>query len=213
MKTATEVGGDYYDFSANGTAGLNIAFGDATGHGMQAGTIVTLMKGLFLSDASRSDITTFFNHCSRAIKEIRLGRLFMAFTLVRLDGKSVSLSSAGMPPAFIHRRTGGTIEEILLKGMPLGAMKNFPYVLHETAMEAGDTLLLLTDGLPEQKNNRQEMFDYATIQKIFGESACNSPEEIISSLVKAGDAWMDGVAQDDDITLMVLRRTEAGTAA
>ena len=42
MKTATEVGGDYYDFyiSADGT--LNVAMGDATGHGMQAGTVVTL---------------------------------------------------------------------------------------------------------------------------------------------------------------------------
>ena len=57
MKTATEVGGDYYDFSTGEGPTLNVAFGDATGHGMQAGTIVTLMKGLFLSDASRFDIT------------------------------------------------------------------------------------------------------------------------------------------------------------
>ena len=44
MKTATEVGGDYYDFSVGQDGTLNIGFGDATGHGMQAGTIVTLMK-------------------------------------------------------------------------------------------------------------------------------------------------------------------------
>jgi serine phosphatase RsbU (regulator of sigma subunit) len=167
MKTATEVGGDYYDFSVGEDETLDIAFGDATGHGMQAGTIVTLMKGLFLSDASRFDILAFFGHCSKALKEIRLGRLFMAFTLVRLKGKSVYLSSAGMPPVFLFRRKDSSIEEIFLKGMPLGAMKNFPYALHETELESGDTLLLLSDGLPEQKNSAGEMFDYARVQSSF----------------------------------------------
>ncbi len=99
MKTATEVGGDYYDFSTAADGALNVAFGDATGHGMQAGTIVTLMKGLFLSDAARFDIQAFFNHCSRAIKEIRLGRLFMAFTLVRLKGDRLSVLQRGDAPA------------------------------------------------------------------------------------------------------------------
>ena len=208
MKTATEVGGDYYDFHVEADDTLDIAFGDATGHGMQAGTIVTLMKGLFVSDASRFDIPTFFNHCSKAIKDIRLGRLFMAFTLVRLKGNSVYLSSAGMPPVFIFRKKDRSIEEVLLKGMPLGAMKNFPYALHQAALEQGDTLLLMTDGLPEQKNAAEEMFDYDRVQKAFGEVASGTPDEIIAHLAKAGESWMGSAVQDDDITLMVVRMKE-----
>lgn len=214
MKTSTEVGGDYYDFSQTPDGQLNVAFGDATGHGMQAGTIVTLMKGLFLSEASKFEIPKFFNHCSRSIKDIRLGRLFMALTLVRLNGKSVSLSSAGMPPAYLFRKADGSIEEILLKAVPLGSMKSFPYGLHETAMEPGDTLLLMTDGLPEQKNAAQEMFDYARVTDCFRKVAEAGPDEIIARLVSEGEDWMRGVAQDDDITLMVVRRVDAdGVAA
>ena len=205
MKTATEVGGDYYDFSLAQDGTLNVAIGDATGHGMQAGTIVTLMKGLFVSDASRFDIQTFFHHCSKAIKDIRLGRLFMAFTLVRLKGNSVYLSSAGMPPVYLYRERDGTVEEILLKGMPLGAMKNFPYSLHEMKLERGDTLLLLSDGLAEQKNARDEMFDYARIQSAFAEVGSRMPDDIIAHLVKAGESWMHGAIQDDDITLLVVK--------
>ncbi len=174
---------------------------------MQAGTIVTLMKGLFLSDSSRFEIQPFFNHCSRAIKEIRLGRLFMAFTLVRLKGNSLSLSSAGMPPVYLYRNADGSVEEILLKGMPLGAMKNFPYSLHEAELQPGDTLLLLTDGLPEQKNREEEMFDYARVQQILRDSGAETPEEIVERLVHAGESWMDGAVQDDDITLMVIKRS------
>ena len=207
MKTATEVGGDYYDFSLSKDGTLDVAFGDATGHGMQAGTVVTLMKGLFLLEASRTDIQTFFGQCTRAIKETKLGRLLMALTLVRIQGNSVSLSTAGMPPVYLHRKSNGLIEEILLKGMPLGAMKNFHYALHETILERGDTLLLLTDGLPEQKNSREEMFDYARVQSAFGDLIGHSPKEIIDELMQAGDSWMDGVVQDDDITLMVIRKT------
>ena len=53
MRTATEVGGDYYDFIVQEDGALNIAFGDATGHAPQAGTMVTLIKGFFTSDSSK----------------------------------------------------------------------------------------------------------------------------------------------------------------
>ena len=213
MKTAAEVGGDYYDFSAAPDGALSVAFGDATGHGMQAGTIVTLMKGLFLSDACRFDIQVFFNHCSRAIKEIRLGRLFMAFTLVRLKGKNLSFSSAGMPPLFLYRQNDGSVEEILLKGMPLGAMKNFPYVLHEADLLPGDAVLLLTDGLPEQKDAAGEMFDYARVQSAFADSAGGSTQEIIGRLVQEAERWLNGASPDDDITLLVIKKKANGHSA
>ncbi len=208
MKTATEVGGDYYDFNVTQDGMLNVAFGDATGHGMQAGTIVTLMKGLFISDAAKFEIRNFFNHCSKAIKDIKLGRLYMAFTLARFNGKSVSLSSAGMPPVYLYKNSSGAIEEILLKAVPLGSMKNFPYGLYETVMEKGDTMLFLTDGLPEQKNAAEEMFDYARVIDGFKSVAASSPAEIVGSLVKEAEAWLNGAAQDDDITLLVIKKTE-----
>jgi ligand-binding sensor domain-containing protein/serine phosphatase RsbU (regulator of sigma subunit) len=205
MKTATEVGGDYYDFSTGQDGTLNIAFGDATGHGMQAGTIVTLMKGLFISDATRFDIQTFFNHCSKAIKDIKLGRLFMAFTMVRLQGRQAMLSTAGMPPVFLYRCADGTVEEILMKGMPLGAMKNFPYAVHDTELRPGDTMVLLTDGLPEQKNGAGEMFDYGRVKDVITATGARPPKDIIDALAREGDTWMAGISQDDDITIMAIK--------
>jgi ligand-binding sensor domain-containing protein/serine phosphatase RsbU (regulator of sigma subunit) len=210
MKTATEVGGDYYDFNVTPDGHLTVALGDATGHGMQAGTIVTLMKGLFVSEGSKYDIQTFFNNCSRAIKDIRLGRLYMALTLARFAGKNVYLSSAGMPPAYIHRKRTGTVDEILMKAVPLGSMKNFPYPLYETVVENGDTLLFLTDGLPEQKNTNEEMFDYSRVIDCFKSVADLKPDEIIAHLLRKAEQWMNGAVQDDDITLLVMRKKDAG---
>lgn len=205
MKTSTEVGGDYYDFQVEPDGSLNVAFGDATGHGMQAGTIVTLMKGMFTSDASRLDIQTFFNHCSKSIKGIRLGRLLMSFSLLKILGNKVTFSCAGMPPVFIYRKETGVVDEILLKGMPLGAMKNFPYVVQDELLKPGDIILLLTDGLPEQKNVSGEMFDYPRVQTKFREAADRTPDDIIKYLVSAGEEWMEGAVQEDDITMMAIR--------
>jgi serine phosphatase RsbU (regulator of sigma subunit) len=208
MKMATEVGGDYYDFSTAQDGTLNIAFGDATGHGMQAGTIVTLMKGFFTSDSSRLDIQTFFNHCSRSIKEIKLGRMLMAFSLLKVKRNKVAMSSAGMPPIYLYRKASRTVEEIMLKGMPLGAMKNFPYTLHEAELKSGDTVLLLSDGLPEQKNVKGEMFDYDRVQRVFAEVGDSTPDDIIKHLVTAGESWMKGAEQDDDISMLVIKQKE-----
>jgi ligand-binding sensor domain-containing protein/serine phosphatase RsbU (regulator of sigma subunit) len=208
MRTATEVGGDYYDFRTSGPTGLDIAFGDATGHGMQAGTIVTLMKGLFLADTGTEEIVPFFQRSSNSIKQIKLGRLLMAFTLVRLTENSVSFSCAGMPPVFVRRKGAGPVEEIMIKGMPLGAMKNFPYVVQSTFLSPGDMMLLMTDGLPEQKNDAGEMYDYRRIEEAFEEARDKSPDEIIQHLITRGDQWRATAPQDDDITLMVIRRRD-----
>ncbi len=65
MQTATEVGGDYYDFHVDESGRLTVVIGDATGHGLNAGTLVSVIKGLFVANVSQVDIKTFFEDCSR----------------------------------------------------------------------------------------------------------------------------------------------------
>jgi len=205
MRTATEVGGDYYDFLVQDNGVLNVGFGDATGHGLQAGTMVTLMKGFFTSDAARLELPEFMNHCTNMIKEIKLGRILMSFSLMRIHDHKLSLTSAGMPPVYFYDKEKNETEEILIQGMPLGAMRKFSYKTVERELKSGDTILLLTDGLPEQMNKDEQMFDYLRIKNSFNKLAQNKPDEIIQSLTKLGDDWMDKVTQADDITFVVIK--------
>jgi ligand-binding sensor domain-containing protein/serine phosphatase RsbU (regulator of sigma subunit) len=205
MRTATEVGGDYYDFNVQENGILNVGFGDATGHGLQAGTMVTLMKGFFTSDAAKLEPLAFMNHCSNMIKEIKLGRILMSFSLLRFIESNCVITSAGMPPVYFYNKDKKETEEVLIQGMPLGAMRKFSYSIIEKKLKSGDTILLLSDGLAEQMNNNNEMVDYPRIKNHFNEIAENSPDEIIKSLVALADNWMNGVAQADDISLIVLK--------
>lgn len=205
MRTATEVGGDYYDFIVEDDGALNVAFGDATGHGLQAGTMVTLMKGFFTSDASRLGQQEFMNHCSRMIKEIKLGRILMSFTFLRFLDGTMKITSAGMPPVYHYNNVNKETEEIIIKGMPLGAMKKFAYKLETKQINKGDTILLLSDGLPEQMNSNEEMFDYSRVKNLFSEISGGDAQQIIEKLVEAGDRWMDGAVQLDDMSFVVIK--------
>ncbi|MEJ2052949.1 MAG: two-component regulator propeller domain-containing protein [Calditrichaceae bacterium] len=205
MRTATEVGGDYYDFIVEDNGTLNVAFGDATGHGLQAGTMVTLMKGFFTSDSSRLGLRKFMEHCNRFIKEIKLGRILMSFSYLKIENRKLQMTSGGMPPVYFYNQGTNQVEEILVQGMPLGAMRNAKYEVIEKELKSGDTLLLLTDGLPEIMNSQSEMFDYSQVKNHFNTLIENSPKCIIEKLVEAGDSWMNGGVQEDDISFVVIR--------
>jgi serine phosphatase RsbU (regulator of sigma subunit) len=206
METATEVGGDYYDFHVAGDGTLTIALGDATGHGTKAGTMVATVKGLFGAFGHDGlEIPVFFNRCSQIIKEMHLGNLFMAMMMVRINERRMIASAAGMPPVLLYRRASGTVEELMMKGMPLGLQTDYPYQQRETDLSHGDTILLMSDGFAETFNAREEMLDYPRVKEKFCSVAVLSPGEIITRLKLFAGEWRDGKPLADDMTFIVMR--------
>ncbi len=209
MQPANEVGGDYYDFHRAPDGTLTVAVGDATGHGMRAGTMVATIKGLFCALGGRLAIVPFLDACTYAIRDMHLGNLYMALMIARIHRTRMTVASAGMPPMFIYRHADRRAERVVLKGMPLGAHAGFPYAEWETTLAPGDTVLMMSDGFPELFNDHQECFDYQRVQPLFEEIAHETPDEIIAHLKTAGETWMNGNHQNDDITFVVLKVNDA----
>lgn len=207
MKTATEVGGDYYDFKVMEYGVLFVVCGDATGHGLKAGTMISIIKTLFVTDVFDpcKDANRFFNQCSGTIKKVGLKNLYMALTMLIVENYKLTVSSAGMPPVFIFRKENNIVETVMLKGPPLGAVKKFDYRCDYTSVEPGDTVLLLTDGLPELFNRDNKMFGYDRVEKCFKEVGANSSQEIVSHLNKSAEKWLNYKPQDDDMTFVVIK--------
>ncbi len=205
MKPAAEVGGDYYDFHLADDGVLTVAVGDATGHGLKAGTVVTAMKSLFRSFAAEPEIVPFFNRSSRVLKEMNLRSLFMGLAMVKLNGRRMKISSAGMPPVLIYRAETGSVEEVMIKAMPLGSVTGYSYRERELTLCRGDVVVLMSDGLPERFNRTGEMFDYSRTMETLARAAALAPREIIERLVDAGEAWAEGRPQDDDITFVAVK--------
>jgi len=212
MRTATEVGGDYYDFLQTEDGSLTIAVGDATGHGMKAGLMVTLVKSMFHTRGQSFFIPDFFNYGTTLIRRMNMEGLYMSLMLARIEDGRITLSSAGMPPVLIHRAATGSVEEFRITGMPLGASPGFPYTQKTTTLDPGDTLVIMSDGLPERFNASKETFDFGRVMQTLEESAGESPARIIDALVAAGERWSGGTPPRDDMTFVVVRSTSGASS-
>jgi serine phosphatase RsbU (regulator of sigma subunit) len=111
-----------------------------------------------------------------------------------------------MPPMYYYNKALGSVEEIVVKGMPLGAMATMPFYTEvKKDLSSGDIILLFSDGIPEQMNTKQEMYDYPRFFEKFKNLVEKSPQNIIDSIMKSIDEWRGNQSQDDDISLMVIR--------
>ena len=205
MKTATEVGGDYYDFKQQDGDKLTVAIGDATGHGLGAGTMVSATKSLFHALADQLPPVQFLREGSEAIKAMGLKKMFMALTIAKFENQNLQIAAAGMPFPLIYRSATGKVEAVELKGMPLGGFVNFPYKEKKLHLKKGDTVLLMSDGFEEMFNPQNEMLGDEEVKTLFEETAAKSPESIINHLKKAGETWASGRDQEDDVTFVVVK--------
>lgn len=215
MNTATEVGGDFYDFRRGDDGSLTLAVGDATGHGARAGTMVTVIKSLFSAwpgfSGDGDGPGRFLTEANRAIQRMDLrverGRMAMALVLARFDGRRLTLASAGMPPALVHRAATGRVEEVVLCGMPLGGLDG-GYGEREVLLAPGDTVLLLSDGLCELPNAAGDPLGYDAVRELFEEAAGRGHgqlRQVIADLEAGAARWAANSRKADDRTYAVVR--------
>ena len=207
MRTATQVGGDYYDFDLTPDGVLTVAVGDATGHGATAGRMVTVLKSLFTAQGGRLPLNQFLDEAAITVRRMELGRVMMALCLARLKGHALEISSAAMPPLLIYRAATARVEEVLLEGMPLGGLTGLAYPRRTTQLEAGDAVLMMSDGFAELPSEGGELLGYPRAEAAFQQCAHQSARRIIASLLETIKKWNGGAELPDDVTFVVLKLT------
>jgi serine phosphatase RsbU (regulator of sigma subunit) len=90
-------------------------------------------------------------------------------------------------------------------GLPLGLTTRGSFREHEIALNSGDVVLLMTDGLPERSNEHEEWFGYERIQELFLNIADKNPSEICQIMEKSGNDWAGRLEQEDDVSFMVMK--------
>jgi serine phosphatase RsbU (regulator of sigma subunit) len=205
MKTATEVGGDYYDFYKSEDNALNIVIGDATGHGINAGMMVGITKGLFQNLAPYADLEEVVNRFNHSLQSMKLQPMYMTLRILRIKESHLEVIGAGMFPFLIFEKATDIIREVESSGPPLGAFPQFNYTNNKFELSSGDVIVLMTDGFTERFNVNNEMIGDKRAKDILVESAGESAGNIIERFVKESDEWGGDRPQDDDSTFVVIK--------
>jgi serine phosphatase RsbU (regulator of sigma subunit) len=128
-----------------------------------------------------------------------------------LDPKSGSLSyaNAGHTLPCCKRYNEDQADELRARGMPLGLMPGMPYEENETTLVPGDDVLFCTDGLVEAHNRRGEIFGTPRIRGFLSESPEGGRGLSVTLMEELERFTGEGWEQEDDITLLTLRRSSA----
>jgi serine phosphatase RsbU (regulator of sigma subunit)/predicted ester cyclase len=208
-RPASEVGGDFYDFHLLSDGRLGLVTGDATGKGMPAALVMSTTCGMLQLAAQSLDSSSPGEILSR-VNETLVARIppnmFVTCFYAILDPKIGTLryANAGHDLPYVHHGDGA--EELRARGMPLGLMPEMSYEEKEIVLQKDDSALFYSDGLVEAHDPEGEMFGFPRLQSLVAEhgeerSLGNFLLEELYSFV--GEGW----EQEDDITLLTLRRS------
>lgn len=205
----TDVAGDLYDFVSPHPHHLGVLVADVTGHGVPAALVASIVK-VAVSTQCRNDggpASIIGGLNTILCKETR--EQYVTATYLHLDTASGigRYAAAGHPPPLLWRRNTRTLENLGESGLLLGVRPNEVYDETEFRFEAGDRLLLYTDGLIEAENASGKSFGEAALSEFISNQENCGTEQFADLLLRTTQAWARdgrGKGQEDDITFVVI---------
>lgn len=209
MKTAREVGGDFYDFYFTDKKTVTFLVADVSGKGVPAAMFMmrakTLLKSAAQTGKPLADVVAETND---ALCEGNEATMFVTAWVGQIDvttGRVVYVNAGHNPP--VVRRAGVT-EYLRAErpGLVLGAMAGVPYRAHELALAPGDAIYLYTDGITEQPDASGALFGEARLLDILKASG-SAPDQkaLLDGVLKSVAAYAGAVEQADDCTQLAIR--------
>jgi serine phosphatase RsbU (regulator of sigma subunit)/predicted ester cyclase len=210
---AREVGGEFYDFHLLSEGKLGLVVGDATGKGVPAALVMSTTCGMLQAVSQALDSSSPREVLER-VNETLFARIppdmFVTCFYAILEPNSGRLvyANAGHDLPYM-RSQGGSCEQLRARGMPLGFMPGMSYEEKEIVLEEGEAALFYSDGLVEAHDSQRMMFGFPRLQGLVAEHGDDegSLEDVLLEELYSfvGEGW----EQEDDITLLTLRRSTA----
>jgi phosphoserine phosphatase len=206
---ATYAGGDLFDMALL-DQGLFLLLGDATGHGFGPALSATQMQGM-LRVAFRlgADLDSAYLHVNNQLAEDLPDDRFITAFMGFLDpsNHSIRFHSAGQGPILHFRAAGQECDWHGPSTFPVGILEieqaGNPTVLH---LEPGDILALISDGLYEYAGPNAEEFGEQRIAELLLRHHALPMPELCERMLAAVEEFADGAPQEDDITVVLVRR-------
>ena len=211
---AERTGGDTYDLALI-EQGLLIVIGDATGHGIAPALSVTQMHAMLrMAFALGAELETAFRHVNDRLAEtLPAGRFVTAFIgLLDVATHRLRFISGGQGPILHWRAAQGDCVAHKATSFPMGAMPlPAPRAAVEIALAPGDMLALLTDGIYEYERPGGEQFGLTRVEAVLRAQCNQGAAQVAECLLQAVRAFAQGAAQEDDVTMVLVKRSAAAS--
>lgn len=210
---ADETGGDCFDVIPLQKHRLMLLLGDATGHGIGPALSVTQVRAMLrLAARLNADLDSAVTHINDQLAEDLAANRFVTAFLGILDTRShqVTHHSAGQGPLLHYHAASGEFEWMGASRMALGILGGLPGKPARTlAMEPGDILGLMTDGVFEQENSIHEQFDTRRVEDLIRSHENDSMSDLVRAIYAAIRVHRKQTPQSDDVTVLLVRRLPA----
>jgi phosphoserine phosphatase RsbU/P len=197
----TSVAGDFYDFIVADDTQAGLLIADASGHGVPAALIASMVKVAATSQRAKAADPAGLLAGMNAVLCGNTQEQFVTAAYLHLDATSGTLrySAAGHPPMLLLRH--GEVNEILENGLILAAFDYATYTNATRPFSPGDRFLLYTDGVIEASNSRGDSFGQDALGALLKQTAELPPAAASDRIISAVQQW--SASQDDDMTVVV----------
>jgi serine phosphatase RsbU (regulator of sigma subunit)/pSer/pThr/pTyr-binding forkhead associated (FHA) protein len=199
------IGGDFFDYVDEPGKAFGFTLGDVAGKGPPAALMSALMQGMFAAQASSQQgpaaAVTVINKalCRRGIESRFVTLLFGVMT----PQGHLTYCNAGHNPPFVLTREG--VRRLEAGGPVVGLLDMAPYAQGVDKLEAGDVIVLYSDGVSEAFDTGGQDFGEDRLLEVAQAGRDLGAQALVDRIVSAVRAFTKGAAQSDDITVMVIR--------
>ncbi len=210
IKTAKEVGGDFYDYFYLNDNQLLITICDVSGKGVPAALFMMkgkeLIKSFIKTDSSLPD--AIYKANNELVKNNYENLFITAFVaIIDFAKHEIKYVNAGHEKPYLL--TNGEVEKLDgISNFVLGGESGFPYVEEKHSFNPGDRIFLFTDGLNEAINSKEEEFSYSRIEEVLKDNINSSINEIIENMNIAHNKFVAGEDVFDDVTMLLIEASK-----
>jgi hypothetical protein len=213
---ADHIGGDFYDVFETSNGQVAIVLGDVSGKGVSAALLVSVLQGAIRSSSSAQHEIAC-ERINRMLCERTAAERFATLFWGVLDPLSATfryVNAGHAAPILVQPQLNRT-ERLTEGGLVLGMLPTARYSAGTVQIQAGDTLIVYSDGINEATNAKHEEFGEDRIMHLASSAAASSPAEICDQIMHQLTGFATTGQASDDRTLMVVRfpRSKAALSA
>jgi len=206
FQPADDIGGDFYDIVHLPSGAVLFCVADVAGHGIPAAMTATVLKSLLLTATEQFDTPVeMLSSINRQYTKVAHSDDFVTMLLVRIDVASHQLTyaSAGHEMAWLRNGTNET-QVLISTGLVLGVLENASWTSQTLEIATGDRLLMVTDGVTENRSPQGSLFGRPQAGAILDHCVGLSVEETVDKIDQLLTDFREANSPCDDITVLLV---------